>query len=105
VGAPSFNVSSDTQITAVSPPGTGTVDVEVIAPAANRFVYVYLPPPPVVTSAQPPSGLEGDPVTITGSGFTGATAVRFGPFLALGVMAQRHADHVPGPARPAWSLR
>jgi hypothetical protein len=45
--APSFTADSDTQITAASPPGTGTVDVKVTTPAGTseatattRFTYL-----------------------------------------------------------------
>ncbi len=78
-------VVSDTEITAVSPPGAaGTVDITVATPygtsipsGTDHFTYVAAP---VVTSVTPPSGGigGGTSVTITGSGFTGATAVAFG---------------------------
>jgi IPT/TIG domain-containing protein/regulator of chromosome condensation (RCC1) repeat-containing protein len=82
VNATSFKVNSATSITAVSTAGTGTVDVTVTTPggtsatsAADRFTYG-----PTVTKVEPnhgsPSG--GTTVTITGTGFTGATAVKFG---------------------------
>jgi uncharacterized membrane protein len=75
-------VNSETSITAVSPVGTGAVDVTVTAPegisaisSADQFTYG-----PTVTKVEPnhaaPSG--GTTVTITGTGFTGATAVHFG---------------------------
>jgi alpha-tubulin suppressor-like RCC1 family protein len=78
----SFMVNSATSITAVSPAGTGTVDVTVTntwgtsaASGADRFTYG-----PTVSKVEPnhgsPSG--GTTVTITGTGFTGATAVKFG---------------------------
>ena len=60
-----------------------SVQVPVTAPGATTGVLVEmaLGTPPVVTSVSPgtgpPSG--GTPVTITGSGFTGASAVSFGP--------------------------
>jgi hypothetical protein len=79
-------VVSDTLITARSPAhAAGTVDVTVTTPggtsaavAGDRFTYVY--PVPAVTGIVPVSGpVAGTtPVTITGTGFTGATAVKFG---------------------------
>jgi alpha-tubulin suppressor-like RCC1 family protein len=80
--ATSFTVKSEGSITAVSPVGTGTVDVTVTTPSgtsatssADRFTYG-----PTVSKVEPnhgsPSG--GTTVTITGTGFTGATAVKFG---------------------------
>ena len=84
-GAQSFVVNSDSQITAVSPTEpAGTVDLTVVSPGgtsatsvADEFTYE---PGPVVTSVNPPSGSPagGTSVTIDGSGFTGATAVKFG---------------------------
>ncbi len=81
-------VNSDTSISATSPSGSGTVDVTVTAPggtsAANppgdQFTYVGVPPAPTVTAVSPNSGpaAGGTGVTITGTGFTGATAVDFG---------------------------
>jgi alpha-tubulin suppressor-like RCC1 family protein len=83
--ASSFTVDSATSITAVSPPGTsGAVDVTVTTPvstsatsAADKFGYL---PPPTVTKLKankgPASG--GTTVTITGTAFTGTSAVSFG---------------------------
>ncbi|WP_406275660.1 IPT/TIG domain-containing protein [Nocardia sp. NBC_00881] len=79
--ATSFTVNSDTQITAVSPAGTGIVPVTVTGPGGTSgavpFIYVVIP---TITSisptAGPPSG--GNTVTITGTGFTGPLTVRFG---------------------------
>jgi uncharacterized repeat protein (TIGR03803 family) len=83
--ATSFTVTSDTQITAIDPAGTGVVDVTVTTPlggtsansAADLFTYVA---PPTVTSLSPTTGpvSGGTSVVITGTGFTGATAVHFG---------------------------
>ncbi len=82
--ATSFVVNSATQITAVSPAGTGTVDVTVTTPngtsaivAADDYTYV---PPPAVAVVNPISGGHsgGNTVTITGTNFTGATVVTFG---------------------------
>jgi hypothetical protein len=80
--AQSFTVVSDTQITAVSPAGTGTVDVTVVSTggtsatsSADQFDYA-----PAVTAISPSTGLANGKtqVTITGVGFTDATAVSFG---------------------------
>ncbi|MGW7486218.1 beta strand repeat-containing protein [Streptomyces sp. NPDC054786] len=82
--APSFTVNSDTQITATTPLGTGTVQVTVTTPSgiSNQFVtYAYVATPaPALSSVSPASGPSagGTTVTLTGSGFSGATVVRFG---------------------------
>jgi len=82
--ATSFTVNSESSITAVSPAGVGTVDMTVTTPAgtsatsfADRFSYV---PPPTVTKLKPNTGpvTGGTTVTVTGTNFTGATAVKFG---------------------------
>ncbi|MDT0456451.1 IPT/TIG domain-containing protein [Streptomyces sp. DSM 41527] len=81
---PSFTVLSDTQITAATPLGTGTVQVTVTTPSgtSNQFVtFSYVATPaPVLSSVVPASGPSsgGTTVTLTGSGFTGVSAVRFG---------------------------
>jgi hypothetical protein len=84
--ATNVTVLSDSRIQATAPAGTGTVNVQVITPggtsaivAADQFSYVVVPAP-VVTAVAPNSGLTtgGTTVTITGSGFTGVTAVQFG---------------------------
>ena len=76
---------SATQITAVAPAGSaGAQDVRVTTPggtsatsSADRFTFV---PPPTVTGVSPSSGpaAGGTSVTITGTDFTGASAVHFG---------------------------
>ncbi|WP_441259775.1 IPT/TIG domain-containing protein [Bradyrhizobium sp. 521_C7_N1_3] len=82
--ATSFTVNSATSITAVSPAGAGTVDITVMTPggtsatsASDQFSYT---PAPTVGSISPNSGsaIGGISVAITGTGFTGATAVKFG---------------------------
>jgi hypothetical protein len=89
-GTPATSVTSNTptQIVAVSPAGTGTVDVVVTtaggtsatAGTDNDFTYVAAPPAPVVSAVSPTSGTTagGTTVTITGTGLAGATAVTFG---------------------------
>ncbi|MEV6133921.1 IPT/TIG domain-containing protein, partial [Streptomyces violaceusniger] len=83
VSATSFTVVSATQITAVAPPGSGTVQVTVTGPGgtSNGVAYGYVAVPvPVVSGVSPGQGpaAGGNTVTLTGSGFSGATAVRFG---------------------------
>ncbi|WP_216295903.1 IPT/TIG domain-containing protein, partial [Delftia acidovorans] len=83
--ATGFTVNSATSITATAPAGAaGTVDVRVTTPggttatsAADQFTYVAAP---TVSSLSPTSGssLGGSTVTLTGTNFTGATAVTFG---------------------------
>lgn len=88
-----FTVASDTQITATSPAAnlSGAVDVTVTTPngtsatsGADQFTYMTTGAAPTVTGISPTSGSAagGDSVTITGSGFTGATGVSFGSTLA-----------------------
>ena len=82
--ATGVKVVSETSITAVVPPGTGTLDVTVITPggtsatgSSDKFSYVPLP---AVTKVSPDKGPEagGTSVTITGTNFSEATAVEFG---------------------------
>jgi sugar lactone lactonase YvrE len=86
VAAASFTVDSDTQITAVSPAkDTSTVNIRVLAggtwsPTGPANKYKFVPPAPAVTVVAPNTGPTGGGtvVTITGTGFTGATKVTFG---------------------------
>jgi IPT/TIG domain len=78
--------ATSTSITVTSPAHVaGPVDVRVVTPngtspvvAADEFTYV--PPAPTLTGATPSFGpvAGGTPVTLTGTGLTGATAVHFG---------------------------
>ena len=103
--ASSVTVVSNTRITATAPAGSaGTVDVTVTtaggtsATGANdHFTYG-----PSVSGVSPGSGTVqgGTSVTITGLGFTGATAVHFGATAATHVtVSSRHLDHRRGPGR------
>ena len=95
VPATAFTVNSDTSITATAPAGTGIVDVVVLgAPACGGatvapggFTYVQ-PGAPTITAITPDEGPEdgGTPVTISGTGFTGATGVTFGGVPATDVV-------------------
>ena len=84
--SPSFYVASDTQITCVSPYNkpAGTVDITLIwsggssvISAADQFSYETTP---TVTGVSPGTGplAGGTSVTITGTSFLAATAVKFG---------------------------
>jgi len=84
VAATAFTVVNPSTITATSPAGTGTVDVTVTTPegtsvtsAADQFTFIALP---ALTGVSPSSGpvAGGTTVTITGTNFNGATAVKFG---------------------------
>ena len=77
-----FTVNSDNQVSATAPAGSGTVPVTVTTPggtSTGNAPYSYLPAP-AITSLHPSEGMPsgGDSVTITGTGFTHATDVRFG---------------------------
>ncbi|HWD55716.1 MAG TPA: choice-of-anchor P family protein [Acidimicrobiales bacterium] len=81
-------VVSTTEITAVSPPGTGVVDVTVsdaggVSNNNPPVTFTYIPPPVIgVNGIDPDSGptAGGTVVTITGTnlGSTGTTSVTFG---------------------------
>ncbi len=83
--AASFTFNSDSSLTATSPAGSaGPLDVTVTTPggtsptsAADVFTYIGAP---TVTAIAPSSGpgRGGRVVTITGTNFSGATAVSFG---------------------------
>jgi IPT/TIG domain len=85
-------VNSATSITAISPPGTGTVDVTVTSAgatsatsAADQFTYGSLPAVPTVSGLSPIKGTTGTLVTIIGTGFTADATVDFGSTTATGV--------------------
>jgi hypothetical protein len=84
--AASFTVNSDSSITAISPAGSGTVDVTVTTPGGNgaspgdHFTYVPAGPAPKIKKIAPKTGpaAGGTTVEISGTNFAGATAVSFG---------------------------
>jgi alpha-tubulin suppressor-like RCC1 family protein len=91
VMASEVRVISSTSIVAVSPAGSGTVDVTVTTPygksatgPGDRFTYV---PPPAVTGVEPSAGPEagGTTVTVAGIGFEEVSAVKFGTAAATRV--------------------
>ncbi|WP_055550440.1 IPT/TIG domain-containing protein [Streptomyces sp. NBRC 110028] len=77
-------VVSDTQITAKTPAGAGTVKVTVTGPTGtstqNVFFTYTTVVAPTLTSLSPASGPAsgGNTVTINGANLTGATSVKFG---------------------------
>lgn len=85
--ATAFTVFSDTQITVQAPPhAAGVQDISITTSggtsavvAADRFTYVASARP-VITHISPTAGpvSGGNWITVTGSGFTGATSVVFG---------------------------
>jgi hypothetical protein len=80
--ATTFTIDSNTQITAVAPPGTGTVNVTVTVEldgTSNPLPYTYVAAP-TLTSIAPNTGpvVGGTTVVLTGTNLTGATAVSFG---------------------------
>lgn len=77
--AASFSVTSDTRITATVASGTTTGTIAVTTPvgtaaSATNFIVTT---PPAISSFNPGSGPTGTSVLITGSNFSGATAVAF----------------------------
>ncbi|MFC8447915.1 IPT/TIG domain-containing protein [Kitasatospora sp. NPDC057223] len=87
-GTPATDVTvvNDLEVTATVPAhAAGTVDVTVTTPAgtspasaADQYTYIAQP---TVTAVSPSSGptAGGTPVTVHGTGLTGATALTFGP--------------------------
>jgi hypothetical protein len=89
--ATSYTVNSATQITAIAPVGTGTVDVTVTTAGGTSATsladqYTYAPVPTFV-SILPVSGptTGNTAVTITGTNLIGATSVTFGGTSATGI--------------------
>jgi IPT/TIG domain len=100
--AASFSVAANGVINAVSPAGTGTVDVRVITPSGespalpHRDAFKYVPT--FVNGVTPHSGpaAGGTAVVISGRGLTGATAVDFGTTAAasFSVVSDTQVDAV-----------
>ncbi len=80
--AASFTIDSGTQITATVPVGATSgkitvTDAQGTGTSLLNFT-VTAPPTPVVAAFLPLTGPLGTSVTITGTGFTGASSVTFG---------------------------
>jgi IPT/TIG domain len=81
VNASSFTVNSATELTAQVPAGATTGRIRVAsgqgtATSATDFI-ITVPQTPTITNFTPASGSVGTLVTITGTNFTGASAVNF----------------------------
>lgn len=84
----SYRVDSDTKITATVPPGvpyspttgfqSGTFKVSTAGGNATSSTSFIVLPPPVITSFTPSNGSAGTTVTISGSGLSATTGVKFG---------------------------
>jgi Cadherin-like beta sandwich domain/IPT/TIG domain/Divergent InlB B-repeat domain len=81
--AQTFTVVSDTKITVVVPGNVGTSPVTITvnrpggSPGTSVTNFTPLWPKPTITSFTPTSGKAGTPVTVTGTGFLGATELDF----------------------------
>src|SRR5207244_1925630 len=80
----SFSVNSSTSIAATVPSGatTGPIRVTTLGGTATSASNFTVIPPPTISSFSPTSGPVGTSVTITGTNFTGATAVTFNALAA-----------------------
>jgi hypothetical protein len=76
--ATTFTAVSDTYLTAVVPSGTTTGLVTVTTPGGTLTTNRKFIVQPAAVSFSPPSGKVGNPVTISGTSFTGANKVTFG---------------------------
>ncbi|MET9661686.1 IPT/TIG domain-containing protein [Streptomyces sp. NPDC006510] len=104
----SFTVVSATQITAEAPAGTGTVQITVTTPngTSNGVGFTYTIATPAISSIAPNQGsIEGgNTVTLTGTGFTGATSVRFGAVAAAFTTVSATQATAVAPAAPAGTV-
>ena len=73
----SFTVNTATKITATVPASATTGKIGVTTPGGTATSTGTFTVKPNIGSFLPASGAVGIPVTITGSGFTGATSVKF----------------------------
>ena len=86
IAASVFTVNSATQITATVPSGatSGPITVTTANGHASSSTDYQVSPPPTVASFTPAKGKVGRTVVITGTEFTGASALRFGGTPATG---------------------
>ncbi len=102
--ASAYTVNSPTQITAVTPAGTGSVPVTVTGPGgiSNSVIYTYVASP-VLGSLTPDQGPvdSGAGATLTGSGLATTTAVHFGAASAAFTVLSDTSVAVLVPAGPS----
>ena len=72
-----YTVNSSTQITATVPAAASTGPIVVTTPGGTATSSGSFTIPPTIAGFTPSGGYAGTQVTITGTGFTGATSVRF----------------------------
>jgi|GEM_PF-1054709 len=105
-----LTVNSDTNITVTSPIHVaGTVNITIITPGGTSTIvpadeFTYIAPLPAVTGLTPALGpmAGGTNITLTGSGFIGATNVRFGTASATNLTVNSDANiTVTSPAHTA----
>jgi hypothetical protein len=112
--ASSYQIVSDTTVTATAPAGSaGTVDIKVTtnngtssAVTADHFTYLSTAAP-TVTGVSPTSGSTagGTSVTVTGTNFTGATAVTFGGVAASSFTVNSSTSiTATSPAQPVGTI-
>ncbi len=106
VDATNLTNNTGTSITVTAPAGINTVDVQVFTPSGNSAPtngsqYTY--DASTITAISPISGTSqgGTSVTITGTGFTGATAVDFGGIAATNVKVNSAGTQITATA-PAY---
>ncbi|CAM5260232.1 hypothetical protein SHIRM173S_09585 [Streptomyces hirsutus] len=96
-----------TQVTAVSPSGTGAVGVTVTTPGgtSNPIPFYYVGAP-FKQSLSPAFGSTagGDTITINGTGFSSATSVSFGANTAVPTVVSDSQLTVVAPAGAAGSV-
>jgi len=114
--AQSSSVKSTKQVVAVAPAeAAGTVPITVTtgsgpSSATPADVYKYVYPAPVVTGVSPPNAPPsgGTTLTLSGSGFTGATSVNFGIDKvtpnSVNAMGTQLTVTTPGPAPPGLNI-
>ncbi len=77
-----FRVVADSELVAMVPPGASTGEIFVLSSGdytlSSGSFTVLASSPPSIVSFTPSAAGRGSPVTLFGSGFTGASSVRFG---------------------------